>query len=146
MTTNSTQTTHRVSAKDIVVPVALAVPTTPIEPYVCPALRWSPQQKDRFLHDLQHFVDSLPSASNKHDRAIVAINFCIDARVDTASLLRSYLKLVGFKTGHISSLLKYGTGDMPDGNHWKCDKAGRYSIHPSAAAGIAVPAKRQLSA
>jgi len=146
MTTNSTETTRRVSAKDIVVPVILTVPTTPIEPYESPALRWSSQQKDRFLHDLQHLVDSLADTPNKHHRAIAAINFCMDARVDTASLLRSYLKLVGFKTGHITKLLELETGDAPEDNHWKRDRAGRYWQHPSAAAGIAVPAKRQLSA
>jgi hypothetical protein len=141
-----TQTTPRISPADIIVIPTPAVSTAPIEPYVSPAERWTPQQKDVFLHELQHLVDSLPETSNKHDRAIVTINFCIDARVDTASLLRGYLRSVGFHTGHITKLLELDTGDAPEGNHWKRDKAGRYTIHPSAAAGIAVPAKRPLAA
>jgi hypothetical protein len=142
----TTQTTARISAADIIVTPTLAAPKAVVEPYICPAEHWPPQQKDVFLHELQHLVDSLPETSNKHDRAIIAINFCIDARVDTAPLLRGYLRNVGFNTGHISKLLDLDTGDAPDGNHWKRDRAGRYFLHPSAAAGIAVPAKMPLAA
>ena len=115
---------------DIVIAVTPAVPTAPIEPYVSPAERWTSQQKGRFIQELQHLVDSLPATSNKHDRAIVAIHFCIKARVDMASLLRGYLRLVGFNTGHISSLPQHETGDRPEGNHWTRNKAGRYTNTP----------------
>jgi hypothetical protein len=141
----TTQTITRISAADIIVTPTLAASKAVVEPYVCPAEHWSPQQRDVFLHELQHLVDSLPDGSNKHDRAIVAINFCIDARVDTASLLRGYLRNVGFHTGHITKLLELDTGDAPEGNHWKRDRAGRYFLHPSEAVGIAVPAKRPLA-
>jgi uncharacterized protein YhbP (UPF0306 family) len=85
---------------------------------------------------LQLIYDCGPTAT-RHDQALVAIEACIAEGVNTKPHIIGVLRGVGFKAGHVASVLDPKRGPFANAAHWRIDGEGRYSLHEDEAAFVA---------
>lgn len=83
------------------------------------------------FRDLRELLDSCADA-NRHDQAIVGINFCIDEGIDLGSQIIGFLRRVGFNPRHIGKLLHDLSGNNPARHRWQRGDDDRYRILPDA--------------
>lgn len=80
-----------------------------------------PSRRTTLMEDLAALVSA--SGPNKHDQAINLITALIEAGCDTRSHIMEPATRLGFKHGHIGSIL-----DSELGVRWRRDAAGIYTL------------------
>jgi len=81
-----------------------------------------------FLQGLRKLALACGPDSNQHDKAIVLINACIEAGINTGKLIVGTLVCVGFNPRHIGKLLKDFRGTDLSRHYWQRDQEGVYSV------------------
>ncbi|WP_037499242.1 hypothetical protein [Sphingomonas jaspsi] len=82
---------------------------------------------DSALADIQQLLSECCPASNKHERATVAIEALIIAGVCTHSEIVGAMRAMGFDYRHANILLKTMTGKASH-HRWTLDGAGTYGV------------------
>jgi len=93
--------------------------------------RKTPRDLDEIDRDLDELLAGCAGTS-RHDQAIVAISFCIDEDLDTASLIAGVLRGREFNRRHLMILLHRLEGNDPARHYWQSDEAGHYRNLTSA--------------
>lgn len=72
------------------------------------------------------------AGANRHDRVILLIDHCIEARVDSGSLIIHTLAKLGFDRRHVGKLLNELCGNTETNYRWLKNAEGRYERHARA--------------
>jgi hypothetical protein len=105
---------------------------------------YTPAEMDEFFDGLRFLMNRFGPKPNKNDLVLALITACIKAGRNTRGEIIGSLCHLERNRGHVAITLKRGTGDNPEGYHWRRDEYDRYSLHPELsqirAAGVVVPA------
>ncbi|MCB2051765.1 MAG: hypothetical protein KDE63_10085 [Novosphingobium sp.] len=81
----------------------------------------------KLLDELRALNEACASTANKHERAIFLIRACIEHGIVKENQIIGTVANVGFKHGHVASVLKAETGINSENGWWRREPDGTYS-------------------